>query len=54
MCVNPGSGNENLRIAQVRNTPGMEVKAKAVANAMRREQGVAEAVRLVGQTFGRA
>lgn len=39
------------RIAVVRNTPVMQVKAKAFALAMRQENGVAEAVRLIDQTF---
>ena len=42
------------RIAFVRNSPLMQVRAKAVASAMRQENGVAEAVRLVGQTFGQS
>ncbi|MFZ6647755.1 glycosyltransferase [Undibacterium sp. TJN25] len=40
------------RIRQVQGTPAMAVKAKVVAEKMKQENGVAEAVRLIGQQFG--
>ena len=40
------------QIRLVQNAPAMSVKAKAVAAAMRHENGVAEAVRLIAQKFG--
>ncbi|WP_394780007.1 glycosyltransferase [Undibacterium sp.] len=40
------------QIRQVQNTPAMAVKAEAVAQRMRQENGVAEAVKLIAQQFG--
>jgi len=42
------------RIGEVLATPGMAVKAEAVAVAMQQEQGVAEAVKIITARFGQA